>query len=87
MNASTPTFCGLGLTLFADLPHKVRSLDAETIRLDAKELDLRFTRCTGSQLPRSIRSEAPRRRSPHHGLTAHDCTDRGFDRDARRARR
>ena len=41
MNAiNTNTFMDTGLTLFADLPHKVRSLDAETIRFGRKELDL-----------------------------------------------
>lgn len=41
MNAmTTETFMDTNLPLFANLPHKVRSLDAETVRFGRKELDL-----------------------------------------------
>ena len=38
-DATTP-FLDTGLPLFATLPHKVRSLDADTVRFGRKELDL-----------------------------------------------
>ena len=41
MNAmTTETFMDTGFPLFANLPHKVRSLDADTVRFGRKELDL-----------------------------------------------
>jgi adenosylhomocysteinase len=39
-STDTKTFMDTGLPLFADLPHKVKSLDADTVRFGRKELEL-----------------------------------------------